>query len=354
MFKKITAISLLVSFVIFAESCTRWYVNSLSSKKIAEIKSGEGPGQVQIIRDEYTLNELSFRFEVYDDKIIAADNSLKRLQILDSNGNPELIIGSIANIDKSKYKTFNFNFGVIGTFTRDDDDNLYVQNRLESRSAKSDSEGANFTPSYILIFNGNGELQYTMGKTGTPEFPFFYIEKLFVDSENRLFVISRTFNSWEIFRFNKKKREKYIDFSKLDFKENEDNNTYNGKIENIRIFKSGEEILLSVAYYHDVRFKYRKLYIFSLEKDKLLREVGSFPDPKNVLFNIVDDKIIYFWNIEGKDIKFMLVNMDGNIINNVRVEFDNNSIFSKIITDENGVIHSYHVQNDSLQIFQWE
>jgi hypothetical protein len=354
MFKKISTVSFFIIIAVSAGSCSRWYVNSLSSKKVTEIKSGEGPGQVQIIRDEYTLNELSFRLEVYDDKIIAADNSLKRLQVLDSNGNPELIIGSLSNIDKTKYKTFSFNFGSIGTFTRDDDENLYVQNRLETRSVKSDNEGGNFTPSYILVFNSNGELVYTMGKTGTPEFPFFYIEKLFVDSEGRLFVISRTFNSWEIFRFNKRKREKYIDFSKLEFKETEDNNTYNGKIENIRIFKSGDEILLSVAYYHDVRFKYRKLYIFSLDKDKLLREVGTFPDPKNVLFNIVDDKIIYFWNIEGKDIKFMLVNMDGNIVNNVRVEFDTSSIFTKIITDESGVIHSYHVHNDTLQVLQWE
>lgn len=351
MFKKIAAISFII---LFAGSCSRWYVNSLGSKKIAEITSGDAPGQVQIIRDEYTLNELSFRLEVYDDKIIAADNSLKRLQVLDGSGNPELIIGAVSNIDKTKYKTFSFNFGVIGTFTLDDDENLYVQNRLETRSARTEGEGANFTPSYILVFNSDGELQYTMGKTGTPEFPFFYIEKLFVDSENRLFVISRTFNSWELYRFNKKKREKYIDFSKLEFKETEDNNTYNGRIENIRIFKSGNEILLSVAYYHDVRFKYRKLYIFSLEKDRLLRSVGTFPDPKNVLFNIMDDKIIYFWNIEGKDIKFMLVNMDGNVINNVRVEFEGNSIFSKIITDENGVIHSYHVHNDTLQVFQWE
>ncbi len=351
MIKKIIAVSFII---LFAGSCSRWYVNSLSSKKIAEITSGEGPGQVQIIRDEYTLNELSFRLEVYDDRIIVADNSLKRLQILDSNGKPELIIGSVANIDKTRYKTFNFNFGVIGSFTMDGDNNLYVQNRLEKRSAQSEGESANFTPSYILVFNKNGELQYTMGKTGTPELPFFYIEKLFTDSEGRLFVISRTFNSWELFRFNKRKREKYIDFSKLEFKETEDNNTYNGKIENIRIFKSGDEILLSVAYYHDVRFKYRKLYIFSLEKDKLLREVGTFPDPKNVLFNIVDDKLIYFWNIEGKDIKFMIVNMDGNIINNVKLEFEGNSIFSKIITDENGVLHSYHVHNDTLQVLRWE
>lgn len=340
--------------LISLSGCTQWFVNSLGSKTIASIKSGDGPGQIQIVRDEYSLSDLSFRIEIKKDKIITADNNLKRLQILNGSSTPELIIGSLQSIDKTKYKTVNFNFNVIGSLTMDDDKNLYVQNRLLTKNAAGDEEGTRFSPSYILVFNENGELQYTMGKTGTPDIPFFYIEKLFVDSDDRLFVLSRTFNTWELFRFNKKKREKYIDFSKFDFTEKEENNTFNGKIENIVILKNGEEVIISVAYYHDVRFKYRKIYEFSLEKDKIVREVTTIQDPKNVLFNIVDDKILYFWNIEGKETKFMLVNMDGNIINNIKLEFDNNNIFSKIIHDENGTIYSYHIYDDTMKIFEWK
>lgn len=340
---------------IASSGCSKWFVNSLNSKTVASIKSGDGPGQIQIVRDEYSLNSLSFRIEVHKNKIITADNNLKRLQILDGNSSPELIIGSLQSIDKNKYKAVNFNFNVIGSFTMDDDNNLYVQNRLISKTASAgDQEGANFSPSYILVFNENGELQYTMGKTGTPDIPFFYIEKLFIDSEDRLFVLSRTFNTWELYRFNKKKREKYIDFSKLNFTEKENENTYNGKIENIVTLSSGEEVIISVAYYYDVRFKYRKIYEFSLEKDKIVREITSIQDPKNVLFNIVDDKILYFWNIEGKEIKFMLVNLDGNIINNIKLEFDNNNIFSKIIHDEEGSIYSYHIYDDTMKIYEWK
>ena len=348
---KKTAFFLFAAALIFTESCTRWFVNSLSQNKVLEIKSGDGPGQVQIVRDEYALNDLSFRIEIHDGKVILADNNLRRLQVIDSSGKPELILGSLANVDKAKFKTVNFNFSVIGSFTMDDSDNLYVQNRLESRKV---NEGGSFSPSYILVFNKNGELQYTMGKTGTPDLPFFYIEKLFTDSSNRLFVISRTFNSWELYMFNKKKREKYIDFSKIDFTENEGGYTYNGKIENMIINRSGESMLISVAYYHDVRFKYRKIYEFSLEEDKVIREMTTIPDPKNVLFNIIDDKIIYLWNIEGKSVKFILINTDGNIINNIRLELDNNTIFSKILTDEKGNIFSYHVIENTMKIYEWK
>jgi hypothetical protein len=341
--------------IVIAAGCSKWFVNSLSSKTYASLKNGDGPGQIRIVRDEYSLNDLSFRIGVHRGKIITADNNLKRLQLIDEGSNPELILGAIQNIDKNKNKAVNFNFNVIGAFTMDNDNNIYVQNRLISKSQPAaDQEGTNFSPSYILVFNENGELQYTMGKSGTPDIPFFYIEKLFVDSENRLFVLSRTFNTWELFRFNKRKREKYIDFSKFEFKESDSKNTYNGRIENIFMLKSGNEIIVTVAYYHETRFKYRKLYELSLEKEKLTRLIASIADPKNVLFNIVDDKILYFWNIEGRDVKFMLMNMEGNIINNIKLVFDNNNIFSKIIPDEKGVLFSYHIYDDTMKIFRWK
>ncbi len=346
-----SAYLILAALFLFSASCSKWFVNSLSKNKLLEIKSGDGPGQLQIVRDEYALNDLSFRMAVHDGRVILADNNLRRLQLLDSSGRPDLVIGSLNNIDKSQYKAVNFNFSVIGSFTIDESDNIYVQNRLESRKR---GEGGSFSPSYILVFNKNGELQYTMGKTGTPDIPFFYIEKLFTDSSNRLFVITRTFNSWELYIFNKKKREKYIDFSTIDFREKDNGRTYSGKIENMIITRSGENLLISVAYYHDVRFKYRKIYEYSLEDNKINREMTTIPDPKNVLFDIIDDKIIYLWNIEGKSVKFMLINTDGNTINNIRLDLDNNTIFSKILTDEKGNIFSYHVIDNTMKIYEWK
>ena len=348
---KLKLIIPIISFLFFS-SCAYWNVNSLNSKLIAEITNGEEAGQIQIVKDEYALNELSFRIEVFRKNLIIADNSLKRMQVMDLNGKPELIVGSVTNIDRNSFKTVPFNFGVIGSFTQDYNNNIYIQNRLQSRGHGSDSAG--FSPSYILVFNNKGELQYTMGKTGTPDLPFFYIEKLFVDSNNRLLVISRSFNTWELYRFSNKKRDKYIDFSKLEFKEKDNKNTYEGRIENMEILRNGEKLLLSVAYYHDIRFKYRKIYEYSMGDDKIVREVSTIQDPKNVLFKVVDDKILYFWNIEGKDVKFMLQNTEGSIINNIKLDFDNKNYFSKIISDDNGRFYSYHVSNDSILIYEWE
>ncbi|MCL2154631.1 MAG: hypothetical protein FWH53_03085 [Leptospirales bacterium] len=381
--KKIIFLHLLI--IIFLTGCSNLFTSSLDQKTVASIKIGSGQGEIQIETeetkyisedddridtgkgkeknkdtkkkskwDDNALKTLTFRIAVHQDKIIAADKNFKRLQVFDNDGSLELLIDSIntkGTKEKKNYKEVNFNFSVIGSFIMDNDDNIYVQNRLVAKSSTGESD---FLQSYILVFNKNGELQYIMGKTGTPDIPFFYIEKLFIDSDGRLFVLSRSFNTWELFRFNNKKREKYDDFSKLSLVETEGKNTYKGTIENIEIFENGKGVIISVAYYHDVRFKYRKLYEYSLEKNEVVREIANIDDPKNVLFNIVDDKILYFWNIEGKETKFMLVNMNGNIINNIRIEFDRNNIFSKIIHDESGAIYSYHINDDRLKIYEWK
>jgi len=379
--KQIILFHLLIT--IFLTGCSNLFTSSLDSKMLASIKIGSGPGEIQIETeetkdiseadansaagktknkdakkksrwDDNALKTLTFKVAVCHNKIIASDSNFKRLQVFDNDGSLELLIGSINTKDskeKKSYKEVNFNFSVIGSFTMDNDNNIYVQNRLVTKSSTGESD---FLPSYILVFNKKGELQYIMGKTGTPDIPFFYIEKLFIDSDGRLFVLSRSFNSWDLIRFNNKKREKYEDFSKLNLIETENQNTYKGIIENIEIFESGDGVIISVAYYHDVRFKYRKLFEYSLEKGEIVREITNIDDPKNVLFNIVDDKILYFWNIEGKETKFMLVNMSGSIINNIRIEFDRNNIFSKIIHDESGTIYSYHVNDDKLRIFTWK
>ncbi len=346
----------LAFFIILSMvSCSQWQVNEIKFKELAKIKNGNEPGDVEILRDDYSLNELTFSVHVLNDRIITTDNSLKRIQVLDKAGKPELIIGNISNTDKAKIPVAEFNFSVLGSCTVDDDDSIYVQNRIVGKSGKKKNYGnSDFLPSYILVFNKSGQLQYTLGKTGIPDIPFFYIENLFVDSKNRLFVISKTFNTWELYRFKNKTRERYIDFSKIKFKEEEGNKVFKGKIENMKVFSSGESVLISVAYYHGLRFKYRKIYEYSMEKGSIIRTIATIPDPKNVLFNIVDDKIIYFWNVDNGDVKFMIVNMEGNVMSNVRINFDNRNFFSKIIHDNEGNIYSYHADGKFIKILEWE
>lgn len=345
-------------FIITLYSCGQWKTNTLKPRKFIFIKNGNNPGNVMIKTDENALDELSFGINVFNGKICTVDNLLKRVQVLDSDNEVELIIGSTGNINTEEIKAVNFNFGIIGSFTMDSADNIYIQNRFsQSMSIKGNKgiEEMSFSPSYILVFNNKGELQYTLGQRGIPDIPFYYIENLDVDETGRLFVISRSFNTWTIFRFKGKERDFYINLGEIKFEEKDKDNIYKGKIENVKMYRNGEKILISVSYYHGLRLKYRKVYDYSINDRKIIRTIINIPDPKNVLFNIVDDQHIYFWNLDSSDLKFLICNIKGNIENNLLMKFDGaNNYYSRIIGEQTGKIYSYHVTEKGIELLKWE
>lgn len=345
---------------IMIAGCSFWKTTTLNPKRAAFIWNGSKPGQVSIKTDEYGLEDLSVVVGVYNDMICVADNDLRRVQVLKPNGDVSLLIGNIKNAKIKGISAGNFNFGVVGYMAMDDDDNIYIQNKFSRirdsvRERDVGNDSIDFSPSYVLVFNKKGELQYTLGQKGAPDTPFTHIERMYIDSKARLFVVSRTMESWSIFRFTGKNRDKYVNLNTMEFKEHEEGNVFEGKIDNVKIFSNGDSILISVSYYHGTRLKYIKIFEYSLGSGKIEKTIMNIPDPKNVLFDIIDDKYIYLWNVSNDDVKFEVANLDGTIINNVYLNVKHKrDFYSRIILDNSGRIYSYHITKKGVDILKWE
>jgi len=256
---------ILLIFPLILTDCSFWKSTTLNPKRVAFISNGTKAGNVSIKTDEYGLEDLSVGISIYDNNICVADNELRRVQVVKPNGDVELVIGSIKNLNTNDIPAESFNFGTIGNVAMDEDDNVYVQNKFSQiRDSKAQGDAGtdsiDFSPSYILVFNKKGELQYTLGQKGTPDTPLYHIERLVVDSKNRLFVISRSSDSWTIYRFSGKNRDYYINFNTLDFRDRDEGNVYEGKIDNIKVYSTGDSLLISVSYYHGTRLKYIKIF----------------------------------------------------------------------------------------------
>ncbi|MDR3238152.1 MAG: hypothetical protein LBT84_06590 [Spirochaetia bacterium] len=344
------AISCALITAAVISSCSQWRVSSLGGKELFFIKNGTEAGDIAIHFDEFALTDLSFRAGIFNGTLFTVDNVLKRIQAIDSDGSPELVIGSPNNISSKKITAVPFKFGVIGSFTVDRSGNIYVQNRLSEDMGDGD-----FSPSYVLVFDKNGKLQYAIGQRGSTDTPFYYIDSLFVDERERLFVVSRSFDTWNVYRFDNRKPDFSLNLGSLSFKEKDGDDTFDGQIENVKLYENGDMMLISVAYYHNKRLKYHKVYDYSINKKKLEREIMNIPDPKNVLFDIVDDKHLYFWNTEKDDIRLMICSMEGSIINNIQVTFDSSKyLYSKLQIDSSGRLYSYHVSKKGINILRWE
>ena len=338
-------------------SCGQWKVTSYQSSKICSIPAGIMPGQVHIKVEDHGLLDLSFNVRLFGGKIYVTDNVLKRVQILDRDGKAQVLIGQKVPVPSGDSLIQSpFNFSVLGHVAADSDGNLYVQNRLMSREVGSGiSEELDFSPSYVLKFDGEGKLQYTLGKTGLPNIPFDYIDSLEIDRKDRLVVVSRKFNTWSVSRFNGKNRDFSVNFVKSDFRDRENTSVFQGKIDNVRIMRDGDMFLLSVSYYSGLRFKYRKIFNYSIQDRKITRTIMNIPDPKNELFSVVDNMHLYLWNVDEGQTKFAICNMEGNIVNNIHVKStDRRVYFRDIQIDDSGMIYSYHVYKDRIDIMEWK
>ncbi len=338
-------------------SCGYFRVTDLSASKVCAIPSGAALGAVSINYNESGLLDMSFGVLLADDKVYVKDNIQKKVLVFDRDGKCLIAIGNVSATAEGKdIKKTQVKFDIIGTMVADSDGNLYVQNRLSSVE-RIDAAGMqiDMSPSFILVFDEEGKLQYTLGQTGMPTVPFYYIEHLEIDKKNRLFVIARTYDIWSVYRFDKRQRDYYMTFTRNYFVDTVDATTsYTGKIENIRILHSGDSFLLSVAYYNKTRFKYRKLYQFDIKESKPV-ELLKISEPKNELFTVAQNKYIYVWNVEEtNEVRFMLYNFDGTIIGNVRCKFPGQVLFSDIDINGEGKLYSYHAYSTGLEVYEWK
>ncbi len=340
--------------------CSFWKSTTLGSKRFAFIPNGSGIGQAVVTTDEYGLENLSIGVSVLSGLICVTDDELRRVQVMKPNGDVKLIIGPVKKMKTGDIPAENFNFGSLGFVAMDDDDNLYIQNKFSRiRDNEKDRSGGgnsiDFAPSYIVVFNKDGELQYTLGQKGATDTPFSHIERIYIDSSDRLFVISRSTDSWSIFRFKGKTRERLITLNTLEFKERDEENVFEGKIDNIRAFSDGERLLISVSFYQGLRLKYIKIFEYSIDQGKVDKTIMEIPDPKNVLLDIMDDKYIYLWNVSDGNVKFEVANLDGTVVNNVYLEMERKrDYYAKIILDNSGKIYSYHIMKGGVEILKWE
>ncbi len=93
-----TSVLIFIPFLLF--SCNKWKVSELAFEEYSVILNGTESGKVKISSDQYGLNDLSVQLSVFNNSILLVDNKLKRIQVLDNDGDVDLLIGNTNGIKK--------------------------------------------------------------------------------------------------------------------------------------------------------------------------------------------------------------------------------------------------------------
>ena len=353
--RKYIVLLILISLI----SCGKWKTSKLKPESLCIFPPGDSPGSIMLKYDDDDILDVSFKVAVINDNIYAADNISTSLQVFNNKCELLLYIGEKkpTEIEKSNAKYSKFQFSIIDAVKTDSNGNIYIQNsftpsqKLNNRLSGKES---GFSLSYILVFDPNGSLLYTLGRTGSPDLPFTSIESLNIDKNDRLFVITRSYDTWDIYRFSNRRRDLSINFIETDFKETDGKDALTGKIEKIIPFKSGEDLMIAVGFYKGINFQYRKIFRYTIQKEMKPDTSFLISDPNNEFFSILDDKQIYLWDINDKQIRYMVCNLNGDIVNNISIKFpDSNNFFEDIQMDNSGNFYSYHTSKKGIEVMEW-
>ncbi len=346
----------------FLTACPGLKVSDLQKDVLIHVNAGSAPEEITLDFSNNDILKQSFGVRVSNDKVICADNIQKKILILNNSGSAELYIGPapITSSGESKdnsLKMVNFTFGLIGKSVADKSGNIYIQNSIlpdEASGIKANSK----LPSYVLCFDQNGEILYTLGQDGSPDLPFYNIYSLYTDNNDHLFVTVKNIDSWSVMRFSGKQKDFSVTFSKNDFIEkavSKEQETLSGRVENILPFNSGDRLILSVAYYDSIRFKYRKIYEYFIADAKMGRTVLDLPDPKNELFAIMDDSYLVLWDVDKEDVRFSIWSMQENVVNNLRIKLSSpRPYYEEVLVDETGRLYSLAVKRQNIEIKGWK
>ncbi len=343
---------------IFIISCGKWKTNKMKSGRLCEIDAGDSLGRVSLKYDEDDILNISFKIEVKKNRIYIADNILKRFQVLDKNCEPVLYIADKKDgiSENSSVRYSKFQFSIIEAIAVDSGGNIYIQNSLtplQKNNTQISGRESLFSLSYILVFDPNGNLNYTLGRTGSPDIPFTSIESMTLDKNDRLYVMTRSYDTWSVSRFTNRRRDFIINFIDSDFKETDGSESLIGKIEKIISYQSGDELLISVGYYAGTGFRNRKIFRYSVQKEKNLENAFVIAEPKNELFAMADDRI-YLWDVDEKLIRYIIYNLKGDIVNNVSMNFpETGNSFNEILIDSSGSFYSYNASKKGIELLEW-
>ena len=345
--------------VILLISCGKWKTSKLKPESLCTLPSGDSMGSIMLKYDDDDILDISFKVTLSNNIIYAADNVSKVLQVLDNKCELQLYIGEKKppEIEKGNAKYSKFQFSIIEAIETDSSGNIYIQNSFSPSQRPNNPTYGNdsgFSLSYILVFDPKGSLLYTLGRTGSPDIPFTSIESLSIDKNDRLFVTTRYHDAWDIYRFSSRRKDLSVNFLETDFKEADGKDQLIGKIEKVIPFQSGDEMLISVGFYNGTNFKYRKIFRYSFQKENKLAVAFTISDPNNELFSIFDDKHIYLWDINREQIRYMVCNLNGDVVNNLSIKFPETNIsFEDVLMENSGNFYSYHASKKGIEIMEW-
>lgn len=353
--------------VLLFFSCIDYQIQNLEPKLISKIEIGDGIEKINASLVNNAILNIPNYIPIQNNRIYISDFINSRIKIFKLDGSLDLIYG---NKKEEKYKVIYQKFNKLGILEISEDQEVYIQNFLSSKteeqkkelysldtSGKFDTKEKEFIPSYIIHIDQKGKQISILGQNGRNTEPFRYIENIYSFKKNKIFVYHKSAEQMKLSLYIDDKLVKSLTEEKIEVLK-KDKQDYILKLDKMIPNFSNEYALVSITYLgkSDKRFKFRRIYKFDLEaitEPILLKEIIY---PSEVLFYSKrnEDFIIWETEEESNSVKLKIHDKNGNHISNQRFEFDSLRInWRETFMDAKENLYSIKIESNKLEIYNW-
>ena len=356
-------------------SCIRFKVENLSPNLVSKLKLGMDLDTVQGVISNQVLVNVPMQIPTQSGNTFLVDSKNACIKIFSSSGTLEKVIGNIDTKTLKGITYSNFKFGNLGLISLLNEDSFFIQNRLVANLGTGNKKTAedlfskysgnlkisysSAIPSVILHMNTRGEVLQIYGAKGKNTEPFRYVEAIYNDGEEALFVFHKLGEGKRLSKFKEGAISGEIIETNLDLYQSPESNNYTISLEKMIPFKSGTHALVSFSFISkkDNRFKFRRIYKIAFGSNEVGEALKEIQDPSEILFHVLSNEDFYIWETEpqSNSVKLQVLDSSGNHINNRRLSFPNpRSQWRETYIDSDDKIFSVRVKSGYVEIYEWK
>jgi hypothetical protein len=352
-----------------------YYVADIKGAKILIISRDKGEVK-EIIGDKKKLTEKSKESDSLNDQNhknkmyspLPIDNILKDK----TSGDKETIIPN-RNLSKKAEKMLIHDAAIVypGKIHVTRDGMLFIQNRIPIKATPFITENANHNneaeyvpetaPSHVLVLNQKRKIVKELYSDNVKKTPFKQIMGIYDrDKQEAIIVHRENPREWFIQSFQMNTFKNIYTFQiNADFIKEKDkiskSDDYYIFIENIIPKFNKMEFFISVAYYKNTRFKFRRIFILNIKNQNKLTLYTELQEPQNELYASIDNNSVYLWNSEAyNEIKLKIFDSSGDLINNKKIKlFGKDEAWRNFIPMSNGSIIALYISRIGMEIILW-
>lgn len=411
----VTLISAILAWPFFL-SCNRWRVTQLQPEKSIIVPFGKGEHQVQVFRNIKGIFNTPENIALTKDKMYIADTYGAKILVINREngivtktlGNKNAIENREQSISKQNTQTENVQplnlkeFKMpVNTETKDKKEEV---ERILSRKAEShqiiniplvypEKIGAlnngelivhnrnpmqkppqkkfqdkdipyipPMAPSHLLVINPEGKVTHKLYQDPANNTPYKQIMGIYTKADTSFVVISRESpDRWLIQKFSSEnKKEMFRASITPEFIQKADqikeSGPYHIIIEEILPRSHNNEFFISVSYYKNARFKFRRILSLKTDSPQNLLLFTEFLEPLNELFWTDPNGKTYFWTTTDQDkVTIKIFDNTGDLVDKRGlILFGKQEAWREFIPRNNGKLLTVYISRVAMEIIFWK